>query len=302
MRTLFGRGARGALIQDLQRVLVSHGIPLANIDGDFGGHTETAVRDFQSGSGGPATGTVSVDEWTALTGQPLPSLADRCLQVTSAFEGHDYTLAAGNWDGAWLTWGIIGFTLKAGRVQAIVRAVDLAAPGRVTLAFGPNAAALRDIVRGTSIAQKVWAIGISSSDGRRLVEPWQTAFARFGAFPEVQAAQRKSAFDDYFMPAVHTASALGLTSELGIALCFDIHVQNGGVSTAVRGSLPPLVPGAPERIRREAIANAVADHSAEKFRENVRKRKLAIATGAGVANGIDVVLANWGLAEVPAVV
>src|SRR3954464_3656077 len=173
MRTLFGRGARGALIQDLQRGLVSHGIPLANIDGDFGGHTETAVRDFQSGSGGPATGTVSVDEWTALTGQPLPSLADRCLQVTSAFEGHDYTLAAGNWDGAWLTWGIIGFTLKAGRVQAIVRAVDLAAPGRVTLAFGPNAAALRDIVRGTSIAQKVWAIGISSSDGRRLVEPWQ---------------------------------------------------------------------------------------------------------------------------------
>ena len=91
----------------------------------------------------------------------------------------------------------------------------------------------------------------------------------------MEAAQRKTAFDGYFMPAVHTASTLGLTSELGIALCFDIHVQNGGVSQAVRGSLPPLVPGAPERIRREAIANAAADHSGEKFRENVRKRKLA---------------------------
>jgi hypothetical protein len=34
----------------------------------------------------------------------------------------------------------------------------------------------------------------------------------------------------------------------------------------------------------------------------VRSRKLAIATGAGVANGVNVVLANWGLDDVAAMV
>lgn len=301
-RTLFGRGGKGALIEDLQRGLVGNGIPLANVDGDFGAKTEDAVRAFQARAGAPQTGSVNVDEWTALTGKPPPPLAERCLQVTAAFEGHNYTLAAGNWDEAWLTWGIIGFTMKSGRVQDIVRAVDADAPQRVTDAFGANAAVLRGIVTGTVAGQKAWALSVSSADGRRLVEPWHSAFARFGTFAEVQAAQQQSALDNYFTPALHTASTLGLSTELGIALCFDIHVQNGGVSHAVRDELSPLVPGAPERLRREEIANAVADHSRQKFRDNVRRRKLAFATGAGVANGVSAVLVNWGLAEVPAAV
>jgi len=301
-RTLFSRGARGPLIEELQRGLVGTGIPLATVDGTFGAKTEDAVRAFQSRSGVVATGTVDADEWAALTGKPVPPLAERCLQITAAFEGHNYTLAAGNWDGAWLTWGIIGFTLKAGSIQRILRAVDGAAPQRLSEAFGPDAATIRGIIRATKARQRVWATGVSSTDGHRLTEPWQSAFARFGDFPEVQAAQRQSAFDNYFIPALRTASELGLATELGIALCFDIHVQNGGVSQEARADLAPSAPGQPEVDRRIAIANAVADHSLPKFRENVRSRKLAIATGAGVANGVSVVAANWGLAEVPAVV
>ena len=88
-------------------------------------------------------------------------------------------------------------------------------------------------------------------------------------------------------------------TELSAALCFDIHVQNGGISQAARDDLPPLAAGAPERTYREQIANAVADHSRGRYRENVRRRKLALATGSGVANGVNVVLVNWGLAELP---
>jgi len=301
-RTLFGRGAHGALIEDLQRGLVGTGIPLEKVDGNFGSKTEQAIRAFQARSGSPQTGSVDVDEWTALTGKPLPPLAERCLQITAAFEGHDYTLAAGNWDGAWLTWGIIGFTMAAGRIQAIFSAVDAAAPHCIPDAFGPDATVIREIMRETKAEQRRWAVGLGSDDGHRLIEPWQSAFAQFGGFTEVQAAQRQSAFDDYFTPALRTASELGVTTELGISLCFDIHVQNGGVSQAARDDLPPVDLAQPERVRRIAIANAVADHSRVRFRENVRSRKLAIATGAGVANGVQVVASDWGVAEVPAAV
>lgn len=40
----------------------------------------------------------------------IPAALDRSLQVTAAFEGHGFGMLQGNWDGAWLTWGIIGFT------------------------------------------------------------------------------------------------------------------------------------------------------------------------------------------------
>ena len=301
-RTLFGRGAQGALIEDLQRGLVGTGIPLSKVDGNFGRNTEEAIRAFQARSGAAQTGSVDVDEWTALTGKPLPPLAERCLQITAAFEGHNYTRAAGNWDGAWLTWGIIGFTMSAGSLQGVFRAVDAIAPRCIPDAFGADATAIREIMRAVRAEQRTWALGLESGDGHRLIEPWQSAFARFGGFPEVQAAQRQSAFDNYFTPALRTASELGVTSELGISLCFDIHVQNGGVSQDARGDLPPLDLTASERVRRIAIANAVADHSLMKFRENVRSRKLAIATGVGVANGVQVVAADWGLAELPAAV
>jgi hypothetical protein len=302
-RALFARGAKGSLIAELQTGLIREGIPLARIDGDFGQRTHDGVRAFQGRSGVAPTGIVDTDAWVTITGKPVPTLFERCLQITAAFEGHDYTVAAGNWDNAWLTWGVIGFTLKSGRVAEIVQAVAEAAPQCIRTAFGANADTLLDVIDGTPAQKLAWADSISAPPkGHRLIEPWQSAFARFGEFPEVQAVQRACASEMYFLPAVQTAGALGLTTELGIALCFDIHVQNGGVARSVRQGLPPIVAGQPELPRREAIANGVADNAIERFRENVRKRKLAIATGAGEANGVPVVLANWGLDDVTAVV
>ena len=104
------------------------------------------------------------------------------------------------------------------------------------------------------------------------------------------------------MPALETAASLGLASELGIALAFDVHVQNGGVSAAIREDLARAMAGAPEPAVREALANAVANHAKAQFREDVRSRKLAIARGEGVVHGRRVVLARWGLADVAAAV
>ena len=95
---------------------------------------------------------------------------------------------------------------------------------------------------------------------------------------------------------------MGLGSELGIALSFDVQVQNGGVSAALRDTILAQTHGQAEAVVREAVANAVADHAKAQFREDVRSRKLAIARGQGTVHGRNVVLANWGLTQLPAAI
>jgi peptidoglycan hydrolase-like protein with peptidoglycan-binding domain len=294
-RLLFGRGACGALVTDLQRGLVAKGCDPKGTDGVYGGDTMAAVRQFQGKLSLPPTGTVSDDLWTAITGAAPPDIEARCLQLTASFEGHGYTLAQGNWDKAWVTWGIIGFTLAAGEIQAIVNHIRLVAPQCVTNAFGADAADFLAMIDGTAAEQEAWANAVSS--GSRVIEPWRTYFQWFGSFPEVQAEQRARAHDKYFVPAVQTAKALALKSELGVALCFDIHVQNGGVKAPVQNVVQAIPLGQPELVRREALANGAADSSKPEFREDVRSRKLAIARGEGDVHGGHVVLANWGLAD-----
>jgi hypothetical protein len=266
----------------------------------YGPDTSQSVRSYQASAGQPSTGAVTTDQWTSITGAPVPGVEERALQLTSTFEGHGYGLAQGNWDGAWLTWGIVGFTLRHGEVQAIVVNVDRLGTGCVDQAFGNDAAQLRHIVAAPAAEQEAWANGISV--GARLAEPWRTHFQQFGTFAEVQAEQRARAHADYFVPALQTALAVGLQSELGIALCFDIHVQNGGVGTATCQAIKDATVGAQESVVREALANAVADHAKPEFQNDVRQRKLAIARGQGVVHQRQIVLLNWGLADVPAVV
>ena len=100
-------------------------------------------------------------------------------------------------------------------------------------------------------------------------------------------------------PAAATANALGLTSELGRALAFDIHVQNGGIKLSARKEIDAALEETiitTEEELRVIIANAVADASAS-FKEDVRARKLTIASGTGKVHGELFVLANWGLDE-----
>jgi hypothetical protein len=133
--------------------------------------------------------------------------------------------------------------------------------------------------------------------GRALVEPWKTMFASFGALPEVQQEQLKHVRRDYLNPAIQTALKLGFSSELGLALCFDIHVQNGGIKPATMSTVLTDIQNKEEGDARAIVANAVADSALPKFQADVRSRKLTIATGAGNVHGRNYVLENWGLSK-----
>jgi hypothetical protein len=156
-------------------------------------------------------------------------------------------------------------------------------------------------MRDSQRNQERWANFVSS--GSRLAEPWRSGFALLGQFPQVQEEQRRLAHDDYFVPALKTAQGLNLKAELGLALCFDIHVQNGGIGGQARAELQEVRaahPPSTEQQLREIIANAVSDSAAERFTEDVKQRKLTIARGQGEVHGARFVLEHWGLGEIPA--
>ena len=297
MRTLFGIGAIGETIKGIQQTLTQAGFDTKGADGFYGQNTATAVMAFQSARSLAVTGTLEDGSWQLLMQRPVPTVGDRCLQLTANFEGHGFGLAMGNFDGALLTWGIIGFTMASGEVQSIVLAVNQSSPGSVQEAFGSSMPELLKLMEASKADQQTWADEHTLPNGG-LAQPWRTMFATFGSFPEVQQEQLKHVRDDYLNPAIQTAKKLGFTTELGLALCFDIHVQNGGIKRAAMARIQQQSqPNIAEADLRQIVANAVADVARLKFREDVRRRKLTVATGQGSVHGHNFDLENWGLSD-----
>jgi hypothetical protein len=271
------------------------------VDGDFGAHTEQAVRDLQVARALPPTGSIDQPCWQQLTADPLPTLFERCLCVTADFEGHGFTLLQGNSDGAGLTWGIIGFTLSSGGIQRLLASVEAQVPGTLARLMGPVARDWEAVVAESIELQMAWADSISSGPGHASVPPaWKAAFERLGSDSVVKRTQLQTAYEDYFMPAQRTAQRAGLGSELGLALCFDMHVQDGNSRLLAVAQIEAEPTHATEREQREALARALADHSNPPWQGDVRTRMLAIALGQGRVHGHDYRLENWGLTEAPA--
>ena len=299
-RTIIGPGAHGAIARAVQNALVTAGwMSAADVDGWYGRGTASAVSAHQRAHEQEATGVVDTATWTSLlAGSPTPSILQRCLDLTGAFEGHDYTLAVGNFDGAGLTWGIVGFTLKHGALAKIMLEAERSCPDVLRLAFEEHTVEILRIMRATPRQQQQWADSVTVRGGL-LSDPWRTAFRTLGKSVEVQKIQQQVAATDYFYPAVETARTFGLKSELGVALCFDIHVQNGGINKRAQSLLGEARPG-DERGWRIAIAEAMAKCSRLEYRDDVRARKLTIATGSGRVHGAQYSLENWGLQEAAA--
>jgi hypothetical protein len=241
------------------------------------------------------TGTVDDVTWASLMQTNVPTVAIRSLQLTASIEGHGFTLAVGNFDGALLTWGIIGFTMQSGEVQQIVLSINASNPEIVTQAFGANSAQLLEIMQDTPANQLAWANSITLPSGS-LAQPWRGMFASFGSDPAVQAKQLALANTQYMVPAIQLAKSYGLMNELGLALCFDVQVQNGGIN----GPAAALITGQQTPATTEVqllsiIANAVGHSARPAYVADVLSRKLAIAAGNGLVHGTNYVLVNWGL-------
>lgn len=297
-RVLLARGASGDIVRALQSQLGFTGASLSSV---YNTETFVAVSKFQKSQNIPQTGAVDSETWKLIMMIEEPTVEARILQVTGSFEGHGFTLAQGNYDGAGITWGIIGFTLKGGELGGIIQEIQLQNPDLVQQAFGTNTVQLMDMLAMPWKKQEEFANAQSLGANKvRLAEPWRTAFRVFGEFPEVQAAQLARSNKNYYQPALAAAMTRGLKTELGIALLFDIHVQNGGISAAAQKRINDSVaahPIASEQDLRILIAHAVADSARVQYRDDVLSRKLTMATGTGKVHGGMYMLSNWGLDE-----
>ena len=133
-RLLFSRGCRGGIVQSMQERLVIRDCYAGAVDGIYGAGTARGVSEFQRLSRRPITGDVDDVTWKALMSIHVPTVFERVLQLTSALENHGFGVIRGNWDGAWLTWGILGFTLKSGEIARILleaEAADRSASARL---------------------------------------------------------------------------------------------------------------------------------------------------------------------------
>src|SRR5581483_10167856 len=276
MRILFGPGAIGETIKDVQQALASAGFDPHGCDGQYESATAECVREYQQSISLPA-GTFDENTWQLLMKSPIPTVSERCLQLTAAFEGHGFGHAVGNFDGALLTWGIVGFTLASGGIQSIVQAVNHSKPELVQKVFGENCCELLEVMGASRDTQTRWADRHTEDNGS-LVEPWHSLFATFGSVPEVRCEQLRLVQCKYMQPAIKTAKKLRFSSELGLALCFDIHVQNGGVKKSQLDRINETSdsPRIESEVRAQ-LANIVADTALPRWRNDVRSRKLTIA-------------------------
>lgn len=299
-RLLFGKGAKGDSIRRVQQQLATLGLYTKKIDSDYGNGTVTAVSAFQRTNGLPETGQIDDVTWAALMNAPIPSVEDRCLGLTAAFEGHGFTLAKGNFDGAGVTWGIIGFTLIGGELKKLFTEAVQEDEATVRACFGDNLDVLLAVMKKPKGEQLAWANDVTDkeSKARLLVEPWLSAFATFG---ETELGQRLqlARVTRYQTTAAKIAKKYGLKTELGRSLAFDIAVQNGSVNPdAAKQIEAQMKPDLSEPRKREVIATAVGENATNvKFRQDVLDRKLTIARGTGVVHKTKYVLKNWGIAE-----
>jgi hypothetical protein len=305
-RSYFSRGCRGNVVVRLQQALQDQGFAPAVLarfaDGDFGEKTAAAVRKLQAERRLAATGEVDAPTWTAALHTEVPSLFERALQLTADFEGHGFGLAQGNFDGAGITWGIIGFTLAGGELQRLLHEIDNRAPGTVDQAFGALAATWRGVMARPLADQIAWADSISMGAGKAHLPPaWVQVFTRLGALPVTQQVQVEAAQHKYFEPALRSAQRLGLQTERGIALCVDTHVQSGSVKPSVFEAAQGFAAGSTEGDRLPLLANAIAQAvSRPQYRADVLARRMCIATGAGTVHGVNYKVSTWGLALLPA--
>ena len=124
--------------------------------------------------------------------------------------------------------------------RSILLAVERMNPNQLTSAFGKASARLLEILHAGRAGQEQWANSIT--EGASIREPWRSGFGRLGSESIVEEQQRERARSAYFVPAVRTADAFHLKTERGLALAFDIHVQNGGISGASRTAKSPNEP------------------------------------------------------------
>lgn len=299
----FGIGCRGFIIKNIQSRLSSLNLYTSPVDGIFGKNTALAVEKFTNGKN-----SLNETDYIRLMGTEFPSIFDRCLQVTSTFEGTGFTKLLDDFDGACMTWGIIGFTLIHGEIPEILSEIYDLDQSILRIIFKGDFSLIRSLIidfKGTKKVNKfkLYFQGIQSS--KTNFDKYINYFKQLGELKEVQEIQLKRAKDVYWERALNLVSKFKFSEELSYALCFDCAVQGfnqSGIQKAlaitekgINNALKDSVDYQVENERRKIIAISNSETCNPKWKKDVWMRKSTFILGQGIVHGSDYNLKNWGL-------
>lgn len=306
--TIYKLGSKGEEVRKIQEELKSLGFYKGPIDGDFGGGTEAGVRAFQKANGLDVDGKVGPQTWKALLGSKIPEpsfhgkgLDHRCLALTGTFETGSappdcFCGLSGDFDDQGISFGVLQWNLGQGSLQPLLRDMIERHTQIVKDIFESHFDILVEALDGSKTSQEElmsFARAIQHPVTRRVFEPWKGMARALGRTEEFQKIEVENS-TRLFNSAKNMCQEYGLSSERGVALMFDILVQNGGISNLVKTVILKDFSTLPQDLAQEVlevrkmviIANRRAEAAKQQWIDDVRSRKLCIATGEGLVHGI----------------
>lgn len=231
---------------------------------------------------------------------------------TSKHRPDSYGVVSGNFDGAGGSYGIIQFNWKSGTCQPIFQDMILTWNDDLTASITNtnDYNTFVDVVQNRSTTDQIaWGDTISNpSNKHTVIEPWNTYFATLGT-KETYQNRQDMACTPYFNNAKTWCGNYDLWSRRGYALCFDIAVQYGGISSAANTDILNFIAGlntiqglpneVQELRKMRYIAWRVAQDHAGTYYQSSLDRKMAIANGSGTVYGGLVDTANFDLIMEP---
>lgn len=233
-----------------------------------------------------------------IPGNDIPEAAtsiEKAILLTGDFEGNDgYATITGNFDGAGLSLGLIQFNIKSNSLQPLLHTMVNSYPEMSQNIFGEEFEELVHMLAMNSSKQLLWAKSINNS-ANKIVEPWKSHFVALCQTSEFQEIQRDG-IQSYIGKAYEICDTYELTTERGLALAFDISVQNGSVKKAARDIInAKITTGTTYKEKLAIIANAVAD--ASNYPDDVRSRKMTIVNGTGIVHQQQFNIADYGITD-----
>lgn len=298
---IYQRGSTGPEVNRIQERLQDLGHYRGPLDGIYGGGTESAVKAFQRAEEILVDGIVGPQTWDHLFDTeeiPTPAIVDepldyRALALTGSFETGAplpdcFAGLSGDFDGQGISFGCLQWNFGQGSLQPLLTRMVQRHSDVMEEVFGDHLRELKAVLESSLDEQLEWARSIQDTNRDELREPWRGLFKTLGrreAFQDLQV----EASDRLYDAAVDLCQEYDVRSERAVALMFDIKVQNGSIPSPVKAQIlrdfEELPEDEGEEPRLRIIANRRAEASKPRWIEDVRSRKLTIATGQGTVHG-----------------
>ena len=223
--------------------------PLSGAWGRYGSQTTQAVGEFQRDCGLPASGQVYLSTLRALVERPAPAATatrgylalvldieyqgiTRLMSLTSQFEGAGRFGAVNlNSDRAGLSFGLIQWAQKPGRLNELLRSFSDSAPEDfVRILGGGDAGLARGLIAHTAKPRGgTDSLGVTTNPQFDLVvEPWLARFRAAARERRLQKVQVQTAAADFASSLARLrVYAPELTTEREIAFMLDLANQHG---------------------------------------------------------------------------